>query len=142
MARGHKHLRAARALLLCGAWPALEQLELRFDYSHATHDAVAPPFQAFVDDLAATLRHGGLPRLRYLWLGSEACTHCFGQRYADGRGTALDDRALLEELKPTAALWWMAERAEQCAPSHPARRRLPRSPAHRPTRPACARVGV
>ena len=83
-------------------------------------DEIAEPFQQLADDLALVLHAGHAPRLRYLWLGNLGCTHCFGQRYADGVGAVLDDRKLLEELRPTAALWWMAERAQhvRCSKLH------------------------
>jgi len=71
--------------------------------------------QDILDDLAAVLRLGRMPHLRYLWLGSLDCEHCFGQRFDSGtiaqRGLHIDDCELLEQLRPTAALWWMAERA-------------------------------
>ena len=103
---------AARLLTLLPAWPVLEQLELRFLYEKESFHAIKDRFQELADDLAAVLRHGALPRLRYLWLGHADCQHCFGQRWDDGTGRELSDRNLLEELKPTAALWWLAERAE------------------------------
>ena len=134
---------AARLLTLLPAWRQLEQLELRFDYTpglpefhlrsmHNNHT----PFQDFAADLAASLRTGCLPHLRFLFLGNLARTHCLGQRLSTravendddynyyghpgsagpagagaslrGRGGAhsstsveLDDRAVLETLRPT-----------------------------------------
>ena len=38
------------------------------------------PFQDFAADLAASLRTGCLPQLRFLFLGNLARTHCLGQR--------------------------------------------------------------
>lgn len=119
---------AARLLTLLRAWPALEQLELRFEYDHRDANAlraVSTAGQELVDDLACVLRMGGLPRLRYLWLGNLDCHHCFGQRFDEGslaqRGTLIiDDGELLETLQPTAAIWWMAERAShvRCSKLH------------------------
>ena len=111
---------AARLLTLLPAWAQLEQLELRFAYDPEAMGSVAEPFQEFADDLASVLHMGVLPQLRYLWLGNVTCTHCFGQRSSEEGSAALDDRALLEELRPTAALWWMAERAShvRCSKLH------------------------
>lgn len=111
---------ASRLLSLLPAWPHLEQLELRFDYDYrdaTSMRTVVDSGQDLVDDLAATLLMGHLPKLQYLWLGSVDCEHCFGQRFDHGtlaeRGAlTVDDGELLEQLQPTAALWWMAERAK------------------------------
>ena len=76
---------AARLVGLLPAWPRLEQLELRFEYAlHDVH-AVTVRFQELADDLAGQLRLGAVPRLRYLWLGHVACSHCFGQRWVHQR---------------------------------------------------------
>lgn len=120
---------------LLPAWRNLEELELRFAYDHrlpefhlrSMHNNHTP-FQDFSADLAATLRTGCLPRLRFLFVGNLSRTHCLGQRLsrrnADGAthspyGTPygstgtntsveLDDRSILEALKPTV-----------CAAAHP-----------------------
>ena len=106
---------AARLVTLLHAWPKLEELELRFNYSSSTFPVVAGTFQQLADDLADVLQAGACTHLRYLWLGNLHCTHCFGQRGAGGASfRVLDDRAVLESLQPTAALWWMAERAHHC----------------------------
>jgi hypothetical protein len=124
---------AARLLSLLPAWPRLEVVELRFAYDCQLPEFHlrslsnnATPFQDFSADLAAVLGLGMLPKLRFLWLGNLGRTHCLGQRLSarltteaafDAMTTGartpieLDDRGLLEKLGPTAALWWMAERA-------------------------------
>jgi hypothetical protein len=121
------------ANLLC-AWPHLEELEIRLSYDP---DCTPIYYQGLADDLAETLEllAPGLPRLRYFWLGNERCTHCFGQAFPSGLRHALgwmppsDDYlvcesfcglraadthqlwSLLSQKWPTAALWWMGERA-------------------------------
>ena len=119
---------AARLLTLLPCWAQLQELELRFQYDHKSSlpmQAVTAQGQDFADELGSVLKLGCLPCLRYLWLGSLDCEHCFGQRYDPGniaqRGTLIiDDSEILENLKPTAALWWMAERAAhvRCSKLH------------------------
>ena len=119
---------AARLVTLLCAWPQLEQVELRFEYDYRSATAMRSMVvrgQEFIDDLAAALSAGSLPRLRYLWLGSLDSLHCFGQRFAGGTiaqrcQLMVDDGALLEQLKPTAAVWWMAERSThvRCSALH------------------------
>ena len=119
---------AARLVTLLRAWPQLEQVELRFEYDYRSATAMRSMVvrgQEFIDDLATALSAGSLPRLRYLWLGSLDSLHCFGQRFAGGTiaqrcQLMVDDGALLEQLKPTAAVWWMAERSThvRCSALH------------------------
>ena len=114
---------ASRLITLLHAWPALEVLDVQFAY---TLNAEGPskvdtsmdgPYQTFANDLAASLRLGMLPRLKFLWIGNLERVHAFGQKFDDhdGRGhyrNELDDTVVLEQLGPTAAVWWMAERAQ------------------------------
>ena len=78
---------AARLLTLLPAWPCLEHLELRFAYDHRLPDFHlrsltnnSTPFQDFAADLSAFLSLGFLPKLRFMWMGNIARTHCIGQR--------------------------------------------------------------
>ena len=114
---------AARLVTLLPAWPALEQLDIQFSYDFSDLNngsldtSCDGPYQHFANDLAASLKLGVLPRLQFLYIGNLGREHSFGQRYddQDERGkyrNDLDDTVVLEQLKPTAAVWWMAERAQ------------------------------
>lgn len=123
---------AARLIALLPAWPELEQLDVRFPYrmGHVPSAWLSHmgPFQQFVNDLAVSLALPTvLPRLSFVWVGNSERRHCFGQHCVDvddllvGRHVDpiddLDDSVLLERLRPTAALWFMAERAHHCRTS-------------------------
>ena len=119
---------AARVIMLLPAWPELHTLDIQFEYTPNSIDlSLKSSFQRFVADLGSALKMGSAPKLRHLFLGSIdkdnyfAHTHSFGQNRArppwergepDDQTESGDDSAILERLPPTAALWWMAERAE------------------------------
>lgn len=112
---------AARLVGYLHAWPLLEQLEVLFPYGSRSVNAPNPhAYQEFANDLSLMLKQGALPRLRFLWLGDVTKQSALGVRAQDDQDELLrcldimDDRALLEVLKPTAAIWWMAERASHC----------------------------
>ena len=115
---------AARLITLLPAWPQLEVLDCRFSYSLSTSlGDDAEQFATFANDLASVLRLGALKKLRLLFLGSLNRNHCYGQLdlcETDDGSDLLDDTVILEALNPTAALWWMAERARhaRCSKLH------------------------
>ena len=112
----------ARLLSLLSAWQQLEHLVIGLEYDCDPSDtSVAQqfgPLQSFADDLAATLSLGALPELRYLNLvlmDRSRKEHTFGEpfrRLKLEQADMTDDSAVLEALPPTAAIWWMAERAK------------------------------
>ena len=106
---------AARLITLLPAWRNLEELDLRFQYGLddlLAKESLYRPFQLFAEDLALALGMGYLPRLKFLFIGNACRSHCLGQLIRGGASRTLDDTIILEALPPTAALWWMAERAE------------------------------
>ena len=107
----------ARLLSLLSAWQQLEHLVIGLEYNEVKDKDVFQrfgPLQGFADDLAATLSLGALPGLRYLNLvlmdRSRNLGATFGEHFR--RFGGFDDSAVLEALPPTAAIWWMAERAK------------------------------
>ena len=107
----------ARLLSLLFAWQQLEHLVIGLEYIDGYDENVAQRFgrlQGFADDLAATLSLGALPGLRYLNLVLMDRPRNLGATFDEQfrRFGGFDDSAVLEALPPTAAIWWMAERAK------------------------------
>jgi hypothetical protein len=131
------HLAASPPLLPCTLAPAPTRhtrvLCTRLPFSDRAVFRWDGAYQAFAEDVAASLRAGVCAKLRYLGVGHVDDGHVFGQPLSHARGAArarshlfdeTDDTVLLEVLRPTAALWWSARtRTAASAEAASARRR-------------------